>query len=178
MTHLDSANGHFSTTIPSCTPEKLPQHHPSASQDISHDLEKSPTTSPDPTMAHAPKTSVYKALGWLDRLLALWILLAIIIGILIGNYAPHASYYLNRGKFVDVSVPVAIGLLVMMYPILCKVRYESLHHVFRKREVWRQLLFSIIMNWIIAPFVMVSGNDFVSQMMRCLYQGPAYHMHS
>jgi arsenite transporter len=50
----------------------------------------------------------------------------------------------------------AIGLLVMMYPILCKVQYEALHHVFKKREIWIQIGFSIIVNWIIAPFVMVS----------------------
>jgi arsenite transporter len=49
----------------------------------------------------------------------------------------------------------AVGLLVMMYPILCKVRYESLHHVFRTREIWRQIAFSIFINWIVAPFFMV-----------------------
>lgn len=43
----------------------------------------------------------------------------------------------------------------MMYPILCKVRYESLHHVFRTRQIWIQLAFSVVVNWIIAPFFMV-----------------------
>jgi ACR3 family arsenite transporter len=43
----------------------------------------------------------------------------------------------------------------MMYPILCKVRYESLHHVFRTRQIWVQMAFSIVLNWIIAPFFMV-----------------------
>lgn len=43
----------------------------------------------------------------------------------------------------------------MMYPILCRVRFESLHHVFRKREIWRQVAFSVFVNWIIAPFFMV-----------------------
>lgn len=42
-----------------------------------------------------------------------------------------------------------------MYPILCKVRYEALHHVFREREIWIQIAFSIFVNWIIAPFLMV-----------------------
>jgi ACR3 family arsenite transporter len=51
---------------------------------------------------------------------------------------------------------IAIGLLIMMYPILCKVQYEALHHVFKKREIWIQIGFSLIVNWIIAPFVMVS----------------------
>ena len=43
----------------------------------------------------------------------------------------------------------------MMYPILCKVRFETLHEVFRHREIWLQILFSVVVNWIIAPFVMV-----------------------
>ena len=42
----------------------------------------------------------------------------------------------------------------MMYPILCKVKYETLHHVFQKREIWIQIAFSIVMNWLIAPFLM------------------------
>lgn len=50
----------------------------------------------------------------------------------------------------------AMGLLVMMYPILCKVRYETLHLVFRERDIWIQIGFSIFVNWIIAPFLMVS----------------------
>ncbi len=43
----------------------------------------------------------------------------------------------------------------MMYPILCKVKFETLHHAFRKREIWVQILFSVFVNWIIAPFLMV-----------------------
>jgi ACR3 family arsenite transporter len=46
-------------------------------------------------------------------------------------------------------------LLVMMYPILCKVRYETLHHLFRTRALWVQIGFSIVMNWIVAPLLMV-----------------------
>ena len=55
---------------------------------------------------HAAKKSVYQSLGWLDRLLALWILLAIIIGILLGNYVESVGPALQRGKFVQVSVPI------------------------------------------------------------------------
>lgn len=50
---------------------------------------------------------------------------------------------------------VAVGLLVMMYPIMCKIRFETLHHVFRKRAIWVQIAFSVFVNWIIAPFLMV-----------------------
>lgn len=101
------------------------------------------------------KTSVIKGLGWLDRFLAVWILLAMIIGILLGNFVEETGPALQKGKFVGVSIPIALGLLVMMYPILCKVRYETLHHLFRTRALWVQIGFSILMNWIVAPLLMV-----------------------
>ncbi|KAK3669714.1 arsenicals resistance [Recurvomyces mirabilis] len=100
--------------------------------------------------------SAYKALGWLDRFLAVWILLAMIIGILLGNFVPSTGPALQKGKFVGVSIPIAIGLLVMMYPILCKVKYETLHRAFAKKELWIQVGFSIILNWIVAPLVMLA----------------------
>ncbi|KAI9702957.1 MAG: hypothetical protein M1836_008171 [Candelina mexicana] len=101
------------------------------------------------------KVSVFEGLGWLDRFLALWILLAMAIGIILGNFVPQTGPALQKGKFVGVSVPIAtaIGLLIMMYPILCKVKYEKLHQVFRKREIWIQIGFSIVMNWLVAPFL-------------------------
>ncbi|BDD59302.1 hypothetical protein MPDQ_000243 [Monascus purpureus] len=102
------------------------------------------------------KQSAFKNLGILDRFLALWIFLAMAIGIILGNFVPNTGPALQKGKFVGVSVPIAIGLLVMMYPILCKVRYESLHHVFRTRQIWIQVAFSIFVNWIIAPFFMLA----------------------
>jgi ACR3 family arsenite transporter len=101
------------------------------------------------------KESAFKSLGWLDRFLALWILLAMILGIVLGNFT-HTGDALRKGEFVKVSLPIAIGLLVMMYPILCKVRYESLHELLRTKALWKQIIFSVIINWIIAPFFMVS----------------------
>ncbi|KAN0091847.1 arsenical-resistance protein ACR3 [Hyaloscypha variabilis] len=101
------------------------------------------------------KVSAFKSLGLLDRFLAVWILLAMAIGILLGNFVPNTGPALQKGKFVGVSVPIAIGLLVMMYPILCKVRYETLHHVFRERKIWVQIGFSIVVNWVVAPLVML-----------------------
>jgi ACR3 family arsenite transporter len=119
--------------------------------------------------------SAFKGLGWLDRLLALWILLAMVVGILLGNFVPSVGPALHKGELVGVSLPIgessqvvathtyrililldiAIGLLVMMYPILCKVQYETLHLVTQSREMWVQLGFSIVLNWLIAPFLMV-----------------------
>jgi len=101
-------------------------------------------------------TSAFKNLGFLDQYLALWIFLAMLVGILLGNFVPNTGPALQKGKFVGVSVPIAVGLLVMMYPILCKVRYETLHHSFRQKQLWVQVGFSIVLNWIVAPFFMVS----------------------
>jgi ACR3 family arsenite transporter len=106
--------------------------------------------------------SVIKGLGWLDRFLALWILLAMAIGILLGNFVEETGPALQKGKFVGVSIPIALGLLVMMYPILCKVRYETLHRLFRTRALWVQIAFSIVMNWIVAPLLMVCTHPSLS----------------
>ncbi|KAL2848610.1 sodium bile acid symporter family-domain-containing protein [Aspergillus pseudodeflectus] len=100
--------------------------------------------------------SAFQQLGILDRFLALWIFLAMAIGIILGNFVPNTSKALEKGKFVEVSVPIAVGLLVMMYPILCKVRYETLHRSFREKGLWTQVAFSVVVNWIIAPFFMLA----------------------
>jgi ACR3 family arsenite transporter len=148
--------------------------------DLEKQQQKCPSQQDLSTCCPTSKQSVYAGLGWLDRLLVLWILLAIIIGILLGNYVPSVGPALQKGKFVQVSVPIgeyiaplsflhsspefvvltwfptAVGLLVMMYPIMCKVKFETLHHVFSKRAICIQIGFSIFVNWIIAPFFMVS----------------------
>ncbi|KAK4995648.1 arsenicals resistance [Elasticomyces elasticus] len=135
------------------------------------DGESSATNRPETSPPHIPmkdsekqeveeaiapdKVSAFKGLGWLDRFLVIWILLAMIVGVLLGNFVPNIGPTLQKGKFVGVSVPIAIGLLVMMYPILCKVKYETLHHVFKRRVLWIQIGFSIVVNWIIAPLLML-----------------------
>ncbi|RFU36146.1 hypothetical protein B7463_g229, partial [Scytalidium lignicola] len=118
------------------------------------DIEKQIVNDPE-VPSHIPKASAFKSLGWLDQFLAVWIVLAMAIGIILGNFVPNTGPALQRGEFVGVSVPIAVGLLVMMYPILCKIKYETLHHVFNKRAVWTQIAFSIFVNWIVAPFVML-----------------------
>ncbi|TEY49451.1 hypothetical protein BOTCAL_0286g00110 [Botryotinia calthae] len=102
------------------------------------------------------KTSLFKSLGWLDRLLALWIFLAMAIGILLGNFVPNVGTALQEGGFVGVSVPIAVCLLAMMYPILCKVKFETLHLVFQKKDIWVQIGFSLVVNWIVAPLLMLA----------------------
>ncbi|CAP79214.1 Pc06g02210 [Penicillium rubens Wisconsin 54-1255] len=118
--------------------------------------QESPRTFAQESKESTAKQSAFKGLGWLDRFLALWIFLAMAVGIILGNFVENTGPALQKGKFVGVSIPIAIGLLVMMYPILCKVRYESLHHVFRERGVWIQIGFSIFINWIIAPLLMLA----------------------
>ncbi|KAI1211094.1 arsenical-resistance protein ACR3 [Annulohypoxylon truncatum] len=115
---------------------------------VSNDRPESPTT--------LPKQSAFKSLGWLDRFLAIWILLAMATGIILGNFVPETADALQKGQFVGVSVPIAVGLLVMMYPILCKVRYETLHELFSHRGIWKQIAFSVFMNWIVAPSLMLA----------------------
>lgn len=123
------------------------------------------------------KSSAFKSMGWLDRFLALWIFLAMAVGIILGEFVPSTGPALQKDTFVGVSVPigefplesgswaqflicvVAVGLLVMMYPIMCKVRFETLHLVFSHRQIWRQIAFSIVVNWIIAPFLMVNTSS-------------------
>ncbi|CZR50670.1 related to arsenite transporter ARR3 [Phialocephala subalpina] len=141
--------------------EDLVKDHP-ANKTTKQEIQPTPSTldvekqsiSPEEA-ANASKTSAFKSLGWLDRFLALWIFLAMAIGIILGNFVPNTGRALQKGKFVGVSVPIAVGLLVMMYPILCKVKYETLHLVLGKRDIWIQISFSIFVNWIIAPLVML-----------------------
>ncbi|KAJ5176043.1 uncharacterized protein N7482_001920 [Penicillium canariense] len=134
-----------------------PKSHNTTLNDQSKDLttedvEKQTTNVSEESMT---KQSTFKSLGWLDRFLAVWIFLAMAIGIILGNFVQNTGPALQKGKFVGVSIPIALGLLVMMYPILCKVRYESLHHVFRERAIWVQIAFSVFVNWIIAPLLML-----------------------
>ncbi|KAK8242388.1 arsenical-resistance protein [Phyllosticta capitalensis] len=110
---------------------------------------------PSPANTNTQKASAFQSLGWLDRFLAAWILLAMAAGILLGNFVPATGRALQKGEFAGVSVPIAVGLLVMMYPILCKVQYETLHRVVRQRGLWIQVGFSVAVNWIVAPLFML-----------------------
>jgi ACR3 family arsenite transporter len=128
---------------------------PSYSEPLTFDKNADPESTRHGGSAAVEKGSVIKGLGWLDRFLAVWTLLAMIIGVLLGNFVEETGPALQKGQFIGVSVPIALGLLVMMYPILCKVQYETLHHLFRTRALWIQIGFSIFMNWIVAPLLMV-----------------------
>ncbi|MFD5892470.1 ACR3 family arsenite efflux transporter [Streptomyces sp. NPDC060366] len=90
-------------------------------------------------------------LSFLDRFLAVWILLAMAAGLGLGRLVPGLGDALAKVTVTGVSLPIALGLLVMMYPVLAKVRYDRLDAVTRDR---RLLLLSLVLNWIVGPALM------------------------
>jgi ACR3 family arsenite transporter len=104
-----------------------------------------------PLPGTVPDTPVLARLSALDRFLPVWIVAAMAVGLALGRAVPDLDAALDAVQVADVSLPIALGLLLMMYPVLAKVRYGELHSVTGDR---RLLISSLVINWLLAPALM------------------------
>ncbi len=106
-------------------------------------------------------------LSTLDRFLSVWIGLAMIVGLVLGHAIPDLDDALDNVKIDTVSLPIALGLLLMMYPVLAKVKYARLGRVVEDK---RTLVLSLVLNWIVGPAIMWFGSFAIGMKLGLAYE--------
>ena len=101
--------------------------------------------------ADSASPAVSRKLSFLDRYLTVWIFAAMAVGVALGNFIPELTRTLDKLSVGTTSIPIAVGLILMMYPPFTKVRYEELGKIFRNKRV---VLLSLVQNWVIGPLLM------------------------
>lgn len=96
----------------------------------------------------------WSGLSLADRLLPIAIILAIVLGVLLSVFVPSSRDRFEGSEIMGVSIPLAIGLIIMMVPPLCKVEWERIHELIVQKKYINHIIISLTLNWIICPFLM------------------------